>query len=274
MKLRISKKWGIVGALVLAIGVVAAGFIGFYALIVPRLLGLSTLSLLAVTVFSFGAGVLSFFAPCSVAIFPSYMGYYLSETGETNRFQALKYGVTASAGMILFYGLLGVFVSYIGGLTSVQSILLVGIPLMAAVLGAVGVYFLTGNMFNLKLLASTSSRFINYGEVTSRNLFLFGFGYSMGSIACIFPVFLLLIVYPLITGNTVLGFMAFIAFSLGKSSLMVLATLLASESKSQVLTSKNLHFDYIKQGSGFLLIAVSLYLTYYALTLHGAINPV
>lgn len=274
MKLRIPRNWFILGSLILFLGGVAAGFIGFYTLIVPQLVELSALSLLAVTVFAFAAGILSFFAPCSIAIFPSYMGYYLSQTDQTNRLQALQYGLTASFGMVLFYGILGVTVSWIGGLASVPAILKIGIPVMAVTLGTVGVYFLAGNTFNARLLARTGGRFIRKSGNTSSNLFLFGFGYSMSSIACIFPVFLLLIVYPFISGDVFLGITAFLAFATGKSVMMIGGTVLTSESKSQFLSGGATNFNYIKKGSGLLLVIVAVYLTFYSLALHGVIAPI
>ncbi|MFB6208417.1 MAG: cytochrome c biogenesis CcdA family protein [Candidatus Nanohaloarchaea archaeon] len=274
MKIQLQKKWLVIGFTLAFLGVIAAGFLGFYSLIVPKLVQLSTLSLLAIVIFAFAAGILSFFAPCSIAIFPSYMGYYLSETDQTNRTQALRYGLIASFGMILFYGILGIFVSYIGGLASVQTILKIGVPVMAVALGGVGLYFLAGKTINARLLASTGNKLIRKSDNTSRNLFLFGFGYSMSSIACIFPVFLLLIAYPFITGNVLLGITAFLAFALGKSVMMIAGTVLTSESKSQLLTSRNINFNYIKKGSGLLLILVAIYLTYYSLALYGIINPI
>lgn len=273
MKLRISKKLAGIGAVVVSLGIITAGFLGFYTLIVPQLVTLSALSLSAVVGFSVLAGILSFFAPCSLAIFPSYMGYYLSKTEDSNRASALRSGVIASLGMVLFYGILGITVSYIGGLASVQSILRIGIPAMAVVLGAVGVYFLAGNTTSGRLSANLGSRFIQVDNATDRNLFLFGFGYSMSSIACIFPVFLLLIAYPLITGNVALGVTAFLAFAAGKSALMVVATILASESRMHILTKRSKQFTYVKRGSGFLLVLVAAYLTYYTFALYGVINP-
>jgi cytochrome c biogenesis protein CcdA len=197
----------------------------------------------------------------------------MSETEDT-RLEALKSGSIASLGMILFYGLLGITVSYIGGLASVQSILKTGIPLMAAVLGGVGAYFVAGKTVTAQRLSKVGGWFMRRDGKTNQNLFLFGFGYSMSSIACIFPVFLLLIAYPLITGNVVLGITAFLAFAAGKSVLMVTATVLTAESKSRLLTSKSKNFNYVKKGSGLLLMLVALYLVYYTLALYGLINPI
>jgi len=274
VKLRLRKRWLVIGSITVFLAVIAVGFLGFYTLIVPKLVELSTLSLLAVTGFAFAAGILSFFAPCSVAIFPSYMGYYVSETDGTTRLQAIQYGLTASLGMILFYGILGITVSSIGGLASVRTILKVGIPAMAVILGTIGLHFLIGNTVNAKILAKSGGKFIRKQGNTSRNLFLFGFGYSMSSIACIFPVFLLLIVYPFISGNAALGVTAFLAFAVGKSVMMIAGTVLTSESKAQLLTSSGVNFDYVKQGSGLLLILVAGYLVYYSLALHNVITPI
>jgi cytochrome c-type biogenesis protein len=274
VKIEFSKKSLAIASSILVLGIIGAGFIGFYALIVPQLVNLASLSVLAILVFGFAAGSLSFFAPCSLAIFPGYMGYFISETGDTGRLKASKLGGIAALGMVLFYAAAGLFISFIGGLSSVQSILKIGVPLMAVILGTVGIYFLRGKTINMSFITELGGKIYSKNKATNRNLFLFGFGYSLSSITCIFPVFLLLIVYPLITGNIVLGTLAFVSFAAGKSILFILATVLVSESKSNLLTSKAKNFHYIKKGSGLLLILVALYLTYYTLTLYRIINPI
>jgi cytochrome c-type biogenesis protein len=231
------------------------------------------LPLTALVAFSVGAGILSFFAPCSLAIFPSYMGYYVSEAESANRRHALRCGGIASAGMILFYAFLGAVIAGIGGLASVQQILRIGIPVMAVALTVVGLYFLAGRPVSSRRLAYISSRFAHTENTTNRNLFLFGFGYAMGSIACIFPVFLLLIVAPVMAGDLSLSLFTFSAFAVGKSGMMVGGTVLTAESRERLLTKQSQRFHYIKQGSGLLLVLVGIYLTYYTLALYGIINP-
>ncbi|MFB6114764.1 MAG: cytochrome c biogenesis CcdA family protein [Candidatus Nanohalobium sp.] len=271
MKIELNRKWALIGATIALLLAITAGFTGFYTFIVPKLVGLSALQPLAIIAFAVGAGSLSFFAPCSVAIFPSYMGYYLSETDETTSKEALKYGLIASSGMVLFYGVLGIFISYIGGMSSVQTVLNFGIPAMAVTLAAVGLYFITGMTPSFRYFSQISSKLIRKSGNTSRNLFLFGFGYSMSSIACIFPVFLLLIIYPFLSGNFLTGSIAFLAFAAGKSAMMVSGTLLTS--KSGLLTGR-LDFNYVKKGSGLLILLVAIYLAYYSLVLYGVIAPI
>lgn len=274
MKVELDKKLVAVTSSILILGVVTAGFLGFYALIVPQLVNLASLSALAILIFGFGAGILSFFAPCSLAIFPGYMGYFLSETESQGKIGASKLGGIAALGMVLFYGSAGLFISFIGGISSVQSMLGIGVPLMALALAAVGIYFLKGKTIEMSRLTELGGRVYSKDRSTNRNLFLFGFGYSLSSIACIFPVFLLLIVYPLITGSIVLGTIAFVSFALGKSIIFIAATILVSESRSNFLISKAKHFSYVKKGSGLLLLLVALYLTYYTLALYNVISPI
>ncbi len=274
MKIELSTRTAVVLAGLSLVGIVTAGYMGFYTLIVPQLVSLSSLSLTALIVFSIGAGMLSFFAPCSIAILPSYMGYYVSETEPASRSHALRCGGIASVGMILFYVLLGTAIVGIGGLGSVQQVLRIGVPLMAAILTLVGAYFLAGRTVSFRHLSNISSRFMRTEDTSARNLFLFGFGYAMGSIACIFPVFLLLIVAPVMTGDLSLGLLTFSAFAVGKSGMMIGGTVLTAESREQLLTGRSGQFRYIKRGSGGVLILVGLYLTYYALALHGIINPI
>ncbi|MDY6770735.1 MAG: cytochrome c biogenesis protein CcdA [Candidatus Nanohaloarchaea archaeon] len=273
MKIEISTRTAAAISGIAVIGIVVAGFIGFYTFIVPRLVALAALPLAALAGFSVAAGMLSFFAPCSLAIFPSYMGYYVSTAEETQYRKAIRCGGIASIGMILFYALLGVFIAGIGGMASVQQLLRIGIPVMAIVLTAVGIYFLAGKTVQSQWLTGISTQLVDTEQQTDRNLFLFGFGYAMSSIACIFPVFLLLIVAPLLAGNLSLSLLTFTAFASGKSSMMVGGTVLTAKSREQLLTEQSQRFQYVKQGSGLLLVLVGLYLTYYTLALYNIIAP-
>lgn len=274
VKVELSTRTAAVLGGITLIGVIAAGYTGFYTFIVPKLVSLSALPLTALVAFSVGAGILSFFAPCSLAIFPSYMGYYVSEAESGSRRHALRCGGIASSGMILFYAFLGAVIAGIGGLASVQQILRIGIPVMAVSLTGIGVYFLAGRTVSSRHLTNISARFVDTEHTTDRNLFLFGFGYAVSSIACIFPVFLLLIVVPVMTGNLSLSLLTFTAFAIGKSSMMIGGTVLTAASKERLLTKQSKRFQYIKKGSGLLLVLVGIYLTYYTLALYGIINPI
>src|SRR5262249_29147571 len=67
----------------------------------------------------FLAGVGGFFAPCAFVLFPGYVSYYLgasSDRGSVRRSLAL--GVACAAGAVLFFALVGVAITLVGGALS------------------------------------------------------------------------------------------------------------------------------------------------------------
>ena len=71
--------------------------------------------------FSFLAGLQAFFAPCSIALIPAYVGYSVKqETGSSNKIQqlffGLKTGIFASLGIISVYIVFGIILALFGRL--------------------------------------------------------------------------------------------------------------------------------------------------------------
>ncbi|KKQ78463.1 MAG: Transporter, partial [Candidatus Daviesbacteria bacterium GW2011_GWA1_38_7] len=71
--------------------------------------------------FSFLAGLQAFFAPCSIALIPAYVGYYVKqETGDNSKIQQLLFGLKAgsfaSLGLISVYIVFGIILALFGRL--------------------------------------------------------------------------------------------------------------------------------------------------------------
>src|SRR3989339_980847 len=71
--------------------------------------------------FSFLAGLQAFFAPCSIALIPAYVGYYVKqETGESSKIQQLLFGLKAgsfaSLGLISVDGFFFIILTFFGRL--------------------------------------------------------------------------------------------------------------------------------------------------------------
>jgi len=249
---------------------VVVGYTQYFKIIIPSLAGINNLPLYITIIFGFLAGMLSFFAPCSIAILPSYISYYLglSEDKTHSRIgNSLKVGLFASLGMILFYVILGSVFILLAQINASANFIRILVPIMAIVLLFLGIKFVSGESFELRFLKKISSYIVPTKDRTNRNMFLFGIAYAGGSIACFLPIFILLIVFPFLAGNFILGFFAFTSFAIGKSLLMISTTVMIGFSKNTMMHKIFLSTDIIQKVGGVVIILVSVYLGYLSLVL-------
>ena len=141
-------------------------------------------------VFAVGAGVATFFSPCAYALLPGYVGYYVSATGSERPTVAgvLVRGVAATAGVFAAFGVVIGATVYIG--RSLKAV----VPAIEAVVGValVGTGVFVSARGSLPAPVSLPKR-----RSTVAGFFLFGGAYAAAATACVFPVFLSLVVRSL-----------------------------------------------------------------------------
>ncbi len=130
-----------------------------------------------------GAGILTFFAPCSYALLPGYVGYYVAATGEEAAplSGALVRGLSATAGVLAVFATLSV-VAVVAS-DAVQSVLPVVEPLVGVVLVGLGLAVLYGGMGTVHVVLPRR-------RATVSGFALFGAMYALASTACFLPVFM------------------------------------------------------------------------------------
>lgn len=137
--------------------------------------------------FAVGAGAATFFAPCSYALLPGYVGYYVAATdGESAPLSgALVRGAAAAAGV------LGTFAVLAGVAVAASDLVERALPaveyLVGVVLVALGLAVLSGRTGDLHVpLPERSASVLGFG--------LFGALYALAAVACVLPLFLALVV--------------------------------------------------------------------------------
>lgn len=133
--------------------------------------------------FALGAGVATFFAPCSYALLPGYIGYYVATTeGDSPPiFGALVRGGAASIGVFATFAVLSVVAVAAGDLL---ERLLPTVELgVGVLLVALGLAVATGRTGSLHVrLPKRRSTVVGFG--------LFGALYALAATACVLPLFL------------------------------------------------------------------------------------
>ena len=143
--------------------------------------------------FAVGAGVATFFAPCAYALLPGYVGYYVAATGDERPSNA---GVVAR-GLAATVGVIAVFAVAIAITVAVGQSLGAILPTVEAVVGVAlivlgAVVIVRGSLpLHVALPKRRSSVF---GFVA------FGAAYATAATACVFPLFLAIVLQSLSFG--------------------------------------------------------------------------
>lgn len=249
--------WGL-AILVIVILIGILGWQGFYGFVIPQASKAATLPLTGVIGFAIIAGFLSFFAPCPFAVFPAYAAFFLSskERKGSPKRQALRFAVTASSGVIIFYVLLGLVLASLGTQLAVYTNYLK--------LGVIAFIF----VFGLVLLAGKQLPTVFIGVWTNKlshkfkNWGAFGYGviYAIAGAACFLPVILTIALIPFISGLFIVGFAAFVSYGLALSAMLTIATFILASGKQKLLQAIAGKGVVIKKLSGVMLIATALFL--------------
>ena len=213
--------------------------------------------------FSFLAGLQAFFASCSIALIPAYVGYYVKEdTGQTNRIQQLLFGLKAgsfaSLGLVSIYAIFGLILALLGKLVAPF------IPWLELGTGGLllflGTAVLLGYEFVLRppVVIQTTSK-------GAKRFYLFGVAYAFGAIGCTLPIFLLVIFQALAQRGILGGFVNFLAYALAMVTLMIVFSLIAAVSKTAISHFLAKYMVAIQKSAGGLILAAGVYMIYLAL---------
>jgi cytochrome c-type biogenesis protein len=203
--------------------------------------------------FAFSAGVLSIFSPCSYALFPGYVSYYLGA-----RFGVVK---ALTGGLACTLGLITVFAA-IGGLAlSLGEFVPQVIPLLDIAAGVILIAMGLGNLLDLKM------PFISLNIVPSKKqgflgLYTYGIVYGLAGVGCSAPIFISVLFYSM-SKRLTQGILSFIAYALGMGVPLIVTTILLSQVKDYMIQRINMATEKLQRASGAILIAVGTYLIYF-----------
>lgn len=244
-------------------GLLVLALVGWLAWNEGALVGLRWVefdSPLTLAAFGFVAGIGAFFAPCAFALFPGYVSYYLASSGTDRESlgRSLLIGLTCAAGSTLFFAIVGVAITLLGG--SISPYLIATKPVIAlavVVLGLALVVDVRLPSFALPL-GAVGGRF-----PPGAGMFLYGFGYALASTGCTLPIYVSIIVLPLTSGFAGAALLTFVSFAAAMALMMVLTSLLVGLAKVSLLQRLQASTVWIKRASGLVLILAGLYLGYY-----------
>lgn len=213
--------------------------------------------------FAFLAGIQAFFAPCSIALIPAYVGYYVSkETGDHNRLQqllfGLKAGVFASLGLISIYVIFGVILALLG------KVIAPFIPWFELLTGGLLLFLGTATLLGYEF-AIKPPVVIQTKSNGAKRFYLFGVAYALGALGCTLPIFLLVIFQALAQRGPMGAFVNFAIYALAMTTLMITFSLIAAISKTAIHRFLTRYMLLIQKSAGALILLAGIYLVYLAL---------
>lgn len=213
--------------------------------------------------FSFLAGLQAFFAPCSIALIPAYVGCYVKqETGSNSKYRQLLFGLKAggfaSLGLISVYVAFGIILAFFGRLIAPIF------PWIEFVTGGLLIFMGSATLLGFKF-AIKPPVIIQTKSHGGKRFYLFGVAYAFGALGCTLPIFLLVIFQSLAQKGIFGGIINFGAYALAMSSLMIVFSLISSLSKSAMHRFMANYMGVIQKSAGVLILLAGVYLTYLAL---------
>ncbi|MEX2604683.1 MAG: cytochrome c biogenesis protein CcdA [Gracilimonas sp.] len=216
--------------------------------------------------FSFMQGVVAFFAPCAVALLPGYIVSFISRNSETapeisaKLYRGLKLAFLSILGILVIYSIAGVLIVVASQLLKAyMKWVTIG---MGGILIILGLLMLAGK--NVAFSVNINQR---HQKSETREAFLFGIGYAIGALGCLFPLFLVVATQAIAAPSTLLGVSYILAYFIGISLMMILAILLSTFAKDFFMKYLRKILPHMNQITGALLIVAGIYVIYYQMIL-------
>ena len=215
------------------------------------------------------AGAASFFSPCSLAITPAFLTYFVeSEThraagsGKPRLFPA---ALMIAAGIVAISLVAGALVGAIGAV--VYNFLIYLIPIVGAVFVLLGALMLAGRGSTL----AGASRFLpghryyenaldERGAKNRGQLFAFGVAYGAASHSCTLPIVIGILMLPIVAGSYWLAGVAMLIYGVSLAALMLLMLTLGQPT---VLAMRRGLGPYLQYVIGGLFLVTGGYLFHY-----------
>ena len=216
--------------------------------------------------FAFAAGMVASVNPCGFLMLPSYISYHLGTEEEgylevpaaLRAGRALLLGAVATSGFVVVSGAIGLLIS-LGAQWLAGTFVYAGAA-VGVVLFGLGVWLLvTGR--GLGVMAA--SRVHVSPRRNLGNVFLFGMAYSVASLGCTLPIFLVVVGTSLSGDGLAASAGQFISYALGMGLVLMAVTLGAALFRGTVARWLRSALPHVHRISAMFLTGAGAYLVYY-----------
>lgn len=216
--------------------------------------------------FSFLQGVLAFLAPCAVALLPGYILAFISRNPDSDLKVSARLGrgfklaSLSILGILIIYSIAGTMIVLAGQiLKAYMKWITIG---MGVILILLGVLMLLGKSISFSFNLQNSNP-----KTEAVEAFIFGIGYAIGALGCLFPLFLIVATQAMAAETVWEGSSYILAYFVGISGMMILTILLAIFAKDFLLKNLRKILPYMEKVTAVLLIIAGVYVIYYQMAL-------
>lgn len=224
-------------------------------------------------------GAASFFSPCSIAITPAFLAYLTIGTPPGKDSRVVSRSLVFAAGLVAlgivaFYSAAGVIIGAVGSVA--YNYLIYFIPVVALAFLLLGILILLGrggalafverwNPMN-RLYERQEAGTLAASSARKRALVSFGFAYGAASHTCSLPIFLGILLVPLVAGNYLLAALSVLAYGFAMAFLVVVMVMLGH----RVCAALRRLGPWLMRVTAVLFIGTSAFLFYYFGRNYGA----
>lgn len=211
---------------------------------------------------AFIQGIFTFFAPCAVALLPGYLSRFIHKKNESNTHSKIR--LFGRALYLAFFTILGIFTIYLvfgGLLITFKETFKPFITYMSLLLGVVVIILGTMMMLGKNVSLSIHSKKTSKHE--SVESYLFGFGYGIAALGCLFPFFLVLATAALSVESNLESALYFGTYALGMALMMITFYIIALFSKTWLQKTLSKIMPQFTKISGFIIVLSGIYIIWY-----------
>jgi cytochrome c biogenesis protein CcdA len=192
---------------------------------------------------------------------PSFVSYFLSfEEKNISLESAIFFGFTTVAGFMTIFIAIGLLPSFAINILS-NRISIVS-PFIGAILIILGLgHLLTGSFPNIPVIKTADPKGTGY-----KAFYLYGLGYGAASMACSFPIFVLLVLQSASVNGFISVLFMFLAYGLGAASILVPLSITLTYSREVFYQRLLTVLPHVKKINTLILILAGAYMIFYGLT--------
>jgi cytochrome c-type biogenesis protein len=204
---------------------------------------------------AYSAGLLAVLAPCALPMLPSFVAYYMNaEERENKLVSALGFGVTTVLGFLTIFMVIGVLPSF--AINTVSSKIALVSPFIGVILVILGLGHMFSDIFyKIPTLQIASAEGTGY-----KSFYVYGVGYGAASMACSFPVFILLVLQSSTAGGFTAILVMFLVYGLGAATVLIPLSLALTYSKELIYKKLMQVMPHMKKLNAGILIVAGLYM--------------
>lgn len=210
---------------------------------------------------AFSAGLLAVLAPCALPMLPSFVSYYMNSDRKNNDFSsALWFGFITVTGFLTIFLAIGILPSFAINLIARR------IELVSPFIGLILIIIGLGNLFSdifytIPVISTTPPKGTGF-----KAFYLYGLGYGAASMACSFPIFVLLVLQSASAGGIFSILLIFFSYGLGAATIIIPLSLALTFSKELIYKKLIVILPHLKKINSIILILAGVYMIYYGLS--------